>query len=342
MAQVNAETTKENAILQKFAMPKHREPTLSPVEVYGRQLKDVRTIRRDPVEEAENELKRRKEKHAMMKAALAEEEVKRQVAMEKEHLRFVQKRFKKDKLPWQRTISSDVFRHEILKEFGNFHVKNKVLIDKVQSSNDNVKLIQSGKNLKEVFADGREGLNLSFGSPTSAASDVLPVFNSKTYTDNLSKLVGSKELERCFDLSSNKQYANMYNALVAFEKSWFQTDEYLMLQKNKEMKKSQKMSDTGMTFSQANQTFALTGVPMSTIPVGTPRRTNGTPFNASPNQGTPGKQKTQVSPQKLQVKLESPKSGSKRRKKPEEEETQESYLELNSKLKFPSNPAYFN
>jgi hypothetical protein len=51
--------------------------------------------------------------------------------MEKEMLRFVQKRFKKDKLPWQRTISSDIFRGEIIKEFGNLRGKSKAIIEKV-------------------------------------------------------------------------------------------------------------------------------------------------------------------------------------------------------------------
>lgn len=42
--------------------------------------------------------------------------------MEQLLLKFVQQRYKRNKLPGQRTISSDVFRKEILREFGNVRV----------------------------------------------------------------------------------------------------------------------------------------------------------------------------------------------------------------------------
>jgi hypothetical protein len=45
---------------------------LSPVEIYGKQLKEVRTIRRDAAEEAEHEIKRQLEQQQMIRAKMAE------------------------------------------------------------------------------------------------------------------------------------------------------------------------------------------------------------------------------------------------------------------------------
>jgi len=86
-------------------------------------------------------------------------------------------------------------------------------------------MIQSGKNLKDIFAE-RQGFDRSKSIDVgSIGQEVLPVFNNKNYTEHLSKLVNSKDLERSFDLANFKQYSNIYNAYIAYEKGFEMTDE---------------------------------------------------------------------------------------------------------------------
>ena len=92
----------------------------TPAENYKSKFQEVRTIKIDTADEEEKEQRRRSvDADTLLKKQL-EDERKRRDVLEEDLLKFVQQRFKRDKLPWQRTISSEVFRKEILREFGNY------------------------------------------------------------------------------------------------------------------------------------------------------------------------------------------------------------------------------
>lgn len=111
----------------------------------------MRTIKLDTTDEEESKQRRQSVDDETLQKRQLEEEKKRREVLEEELLKFVQQRFKRDKLPWQRTISSEVFRKEILREFGNYRANAESLMRKVKQSSENVRLIQSGKGLIETF-----------------------------------------------------------------------------------------------------------------------------------------------------------------------------------------------
>ena len=217
---------------------------------------------------------------------------------------------------------------------------------KVKQSAENVRLIQSGKGLIETFqSNTKNDHSRQSLMSNEITKECLPVFKNDDYVKNIKKLLNSKDLERSFDLNTHKQYNNLYNAYIAYKQGFDATDAGQLLSKSKRSGSNLGSESPGSNFFMTGinhneaEDFAMTMQSRKKGEVlSKPKdsRLNVSQMLMNPvNRDTVGRAESPFG-QAMSNTMRSTK------KVANEEEPEETYQDLNSKLKFPSNPAYFN